>query len=116
MNSPIARIVFDCTNPERVTDFWASVTGYEKRMFANGEGYLKPAQEGIPAMMFMPVNSPKIVKNRVHVEINTQDLEADVAQLTELGANLVAQHREEGVTWAVMADPEGNEFCVVKFD
>jgi predicted enzyme related to lactoylglutathione lyase len=52
------------------------------------------------------------VKNRVHVDLVTDDREAEIARLVELGAKRGDDHAEFGHTWTVMSDPEGNEFCL----
>jgi hypothetical protein len=63
--------------------------------------------------MFAKVPEAKTAKNRVHPDVMTPDVEAEVARLIELGATRVAD-REYGYTWTVMTDPEGYEFCVAK--
>jgi hypothetical protein len=57
---------------------------------------------------------PKTVKNRVHVDLETDDREKETARLLELGATRGADHDEYGQSWTVMADPEGNEFCIAQ--
>jgi predicted enzyme related to lactoylglutathione lyase len=71
--------------------------------------------DGQPNLLFIKVPEGKAVKNRVHLDLvparDTRDQEA--ARLLELGAMLVADHRRpDGTGWVVLADPEGNEFCV----
>ena len=63
--------------------------------------------------MFLQVPEPKAAKNRMHPDLTTEDLPAEVARLTGLGATHLADHTEDGTTWATLADPEGNEFDVV---
>jgi hypothetical protein len=64
--------------------------------------------------MFVKTTEPKIAKNRIHLDVMASDPEAEVDRLVELGATRVADIEEYGYTWTVMADPEGNEFCVAK--
>ena len=64
--------------------------------------------------MFVKVPEPKIAKNRIHLDLMAPDPEAEVDRLVKLGATWVADLDEYGHTWTVMADPEGNEFCVAK--
>jgi len=65
-----------------------------------------------PRLLFNVVPEPKTVKNRVHLDLNVADMQAEVARLVGLGARKVKTFDENGETWTVMADPEGNEFCV----
>jgi predicted enzyme related to lactoylglutathione lyase len=117
--NPITRVVFDCKDPVKLADFWEAATGYTRAKLPPEEkGKIEviyhPDKIG-PMYMFHVNPDEKKVKNRVHVEFDTKDMDADVGRLTELGAKVVATHGEPGVSWTVMSDPEGNEFCVVKF-
>ena len=62
--------------------------------------------------MFARAPEPKTAKNRMHLDLMAHGVEAEVARLVDLGATRVADVAEYGFTWTVMADPEGNEFCV----
>ena len=61
--------------------------------------------------MFAKVPEPKVAKN-LHLDLMAPDPEAEVTRLVELGGIRIAEREEHGYTWTVMADPEGNEFCV----
>jgi hypothetical protein len=63
--------------------------------------------------MFLQVPEAKAVKNRCHPDLTAPDLAAEVDRLTALGATHLAEHTEDGTTWATLADPEGNEFVLV---
>jgi predicted enzyme related to lactoylglutathione lyase len=65
-----------------------------------------------PTMMFIKVPEPKSVKNRVHLDLDASDREAEVERLVGLGATVVHDKDEWGVRWTTLTDPEGNEFCV----
>ena len=68
-------------------------------------------------MLFIEVPEPKTVKNRLHLDLVPVDRprDAEVARLTALGAILVTDHRRpDGTGWVTLADPEGNEFCVLR--
>ena len=65
-----------------------------------------------PRFMFLKVPEPKAAKNRVHLDLGTADLDAEVARALELGATLVVHRQEYGITWSTFTDPEGNEFCI----
>ena len=66
-----------------------------------------------PGLIFVPVPEGKTVKNRLHIDLNPENQEAEVDRLIELGARRIDIGQGE-VTWVVMADPEGNEFCVLR--
>ncbi len=67
-----------------------------------------------PTWIFAKAPEPKTAKNRMHLDLTATDPEAEVARLVEMGATRVDDMEEYGYTWTVMADPEGNEFCVAK--
>jgi len=75
-----------------------------------------PWEEVGPGLVFVPVDEHKKVKNRLHIDIAphlSDDRAAEIARLLERGATLVNVGQEPDVTWSVLADPEGNEFCVL---
>jgi hypothetical protein len=67
-----------------------------------------------PTWMFAKVPEPKVAKNRMHPDLMAPDPEAEVTRLVELGGIRIAEREEYGYTWTVMADPDGNEFCVAR--
>ena len=67
-------------------------------------------------MMFIKVPEGKTSKNRMHLDLSAADREAEVQRLVALGATRGAEHDEQGIRWTVMADVEGNEFCVAPED
>jgi len=119
MTSRINHITFDCADPYALAGFWSQVLGYHEdpensNAPGDPEAFLAPADGG-PGLLFIIVPEPKSVKNRAHLDIMPTDRTRDeeVARLLGLGAVLVADHRRsDGTGWAVLADPEGNEFCV----
>jgi catechol 2,3-dioxygenase-like lactoylglutathione lyase family enzyme len=119
MTARIHHITFDCADPYALARFWGEVTGYREDAEnpnepGDPEGYLV-APEGGANLLFIAVPESKAVKNRVHLDLVPTDRtrEEEVERLLGLGASLVADHRRpDGTGWAVLADPEGNEFCV----
>lgn len=136
------QVTIDCTNPERLATFWASVLHYQIQGppsgFDSWEAFLEaqhippaewnnfsaivdPEQKG-PRIFFQRVPEPKTVKNRLHLDINASTevsgdearshLEATVQRLTELGAHELYRYSEHNEFWITIADPEGNEFCI----
>jgi len=67
---------------------------------------------GAPRLLFVQVPEEKLGKNRVHLDLLSDDRDKEVKRLTGLGASVVASHDESGESWTVMQDPFGNEFCV----
>lgn len=110
-------IVFDCADQQAVARFWAALLGYTVRAVADDAppdepiAILPPAGTGI-RIWFNRVPEPKVVKNRVHVDINLSD-DLDIDQLKRLGARPLREVRAHDGTlyWTIMADIEGNEFC-----
>jgi predicted enzyme related to lactoylglutathione lyase len=114
----IRSITVDCTDPYRQAQFWSEVTGWQ-------EDPDDPNNPGDPEggiitghginLLFIPVPEPKLVKNRMHLDLipTASSRDEEVARLLGIGATLVADHREpDGTGFVVLADPEGNEFCV----
>ena len=78
----------------------------------DGEWWLEPGGDS-PDILFLEVPESKTVKNRVHLDLRPDDQQAEVRRLTELGARQVDIGQGEQ-SWIVLADPEGNEFCVLR--
>ena len=125
-------IVFDCADAAPLARFWAAALGwqvapYEENELArlSAEGIDDPEDDpsvmveppedsGLPVLFFTEVPEAKEVKNRVHVDVTADGaIHDEVDRLTELGARLRNWGEGDGTTWAVMLDPEGNEFCVM---
>lgn len=121
----IRTITFDCTDPGVVGRFWELLLGWPLETTPDGSGAFDIGEafltnpRGGPNLLFQRVPEPKQVKNRVHLDLGptdrTRDLE--VKRLSAAGATVVGDHRNpDGTGWVVMADPEGNEFCVERSD
>ncbi len=118
MTSSIVSITLDCENAETLSAFWASTLGVSPDPDERGSGqFFQSIGRTIdgwvgPIMMFIKVPEGKSAKNRVHLDLNTDDRPAEVARLTGLGATVVHDMDEWGTVWTTLTDPEGNEFCV----
>jgi hypothetical protein len=117
MTARIRNVTFDCADPYVLAAFWSQVTGYqEDPEDRNQPGDPEAALVGQDHnLLFIAVPEAKTVKNRVHLDLMPTDRTRDqeVSRLLALGATLVADlRRPDGSGWAVLADPEGNEFCV----
>lgn len=110
----VTEVVIDCADHGRVVDFWRDALGYERREV--NEQYVAlvpPAREpGLPPLLFQKVPEPKVVKNRVHLDFRAEVMAHEVARLVGLGATVIAERSLGELRWTVLADPEGNEFCV----
>jgi hypothetical protein len=116
MTIAVRSITFDCQDPYRLALWWCSVLGVPPCPDdhpGDPEG-LCVLGDGRPTLLFEKVPEAKTVKNRVHIDLQAgSGRDDEVARLTGLGAGFVADHREpDGTGWVVLADPEGNEFCV----
>jgi glyoxalase superfamily protein len=117
----IRTITFDCAQWPPLLDFWSQVTGYGEdpdnpNAPGDEEGLLVSPDRAIQ-LLFIPVPEPKQVKNRIHFDLEPVDRsrDAEVERLLGIGAQLVDDRRnEDGTGWVVLADPEGNEFCVLR--
>ena len=124
MTSRVTEVSIDCHDPQRLAEFWCAVLGYEvldKREDLVEIGSWHPTPEAVlaqahaPTLVFAQVPESKSVKNRVHLDLSPIDRGQDeeVARLLALGARPV--DIGQGVQpWVVLADPEGNEFCVLR--
>jgi predicted enzyme related to lactoylglutathione lyase len=113
MTLRLGEIVIDCADHEVVVPFWLAAMGDYRRVDVNEQYVAVEPAVGRPALLFQKVPEPKVVKNRVHMDLRGESMAAEVARLTSLGATFIAERTlGEGVRWTVMADPEGNEFCV----
>ena len=108
-------IVLDCSDPEKLAEFWSKALGYTVTGFADQWGMLKGPREG-EVFLLQRVPEPKSGKNRMHIDVTAADIETKAKELAELGAQRLSADTvsQFGMTWIVMADPEGNEFCVCR--
>jgi predicted enzyme related to lactoylglutathione lyase len=106
-------LVLDCADPEALAPFWSAALGYTTLGGAGSYVLLVDQAKERPKLLLQRVDEPKPGKNRMHLDIESDDVEGEVARLEELGARRLEDPMEEhGSRWVVMADPEGNEFCV----
>jgi hypothetical protein len=105
-------VVVDCQDPERVAQFWSAALWLPLQGDEDGDRWLEPG-EGSPDLLFQEVPEGKVVKNRLHLDFRPDDQRREVARLIGLGAREKDIGQEE-VTWMVLADPEDNEFCVLR--
>ena len=106
-------IVIDCTDHDVLERFWTAALGWESRRLNEQYVAIIPPDRSQMAILLQKVPEPKVGKNRVHVDFAAEDMAVEVERLTALGATWIAERQLFGPPgWTVMADPEGNEFCV----
>jgi uncharacterized protein YndB with AHSA1/START domain len=108
---PIANITIDCHDPAQLAGFWAAAPGYVPAGGGRDWAVLEEPTGAGPRLLFLRVPEPKAGKNRVHLDLNVEDRQAAAARLIALGACHLRTVLE-GAGWLVLADPEGNEFCI----
>jgi predicted enzyme related to lactoylglutathione lyase len=111
--------LLDSTDPQRTADFWQAALGWRRTHEDDDDVVLEPPagspQDGVaPDLLFQRVPEGKTVKNRWHPDLRPKDQAAEVARLEALGATRADVGQGDDVSWIVMADPDGNEFCVLR--
>jgi len=120
--SPAIRIqclAVDSTDPPALAAFWSAALGWRQTYQDDDEVVLEPPagspEDGLsPDLIFLRVPEAKAGKNRLHLDLRPVDQAAEVARLEQLGARRVLVGQSADVTWVVLADPGGNEFCVLR--
>jgi catechol 2,3-dioxygenase-like lactoylglutathione lyase family enzyme len=118
MTLRIQCLCIDTADPAGLAAFWQSVLGW--RMDGEGDEVVLEPPEGSPEdgvapdLLFLRVPEEKAGKNRLHLDLRPKDQAAEVARLEGLGARRADVGQGSGVSWVVMADPDGNEFCVLR--
>lgn len=117
----IGYLVIDCEDPQAISKFWKSVLGWEvsyvDEIGAMLESNVKLENgEKFPPILFYKNPDQKSVKNRMHFDLQPDNQSLEVLRIEDLGGKRIeiGQSADPKTTWVVMADPEGNEFCVLK--
>jgi hypothetical protein len=105
-------VTIDCAEPKRLSEFWAALLDFNVEFDSEDEVAIEPRDGSQPTLLFIKVPDSKVAKNRIHLDLNPEDQAAEVRRAKELGAAEVDIGQKD-VTWIVMADPEGNEFCIL---
>jgi hypothetical protein len=108
----LGNVTLDCARPEHLAQFWAAALGFTIGYSSPYFVELNSPHPGDPRFLLIQVPEPRTTKNRMHIDLKTEAREAEVARLVSLGATQGETHTEFGIVWTVMADPEGNEFCI----
>ncbi|GAA4893840.1 putative enzyme related to lactoylglutathione lyase [Stackebrandtia albiflava] len=121
MASRISELVLDCVDPERLAAFWSEVLGYVE-FDRDPDGSIEIGPPGVgfggaqPTLVLSPSRDPRRGKLRLHIDVNPTDRDADeeLERLRGLGARPVDVGQTGTERWHVLADPEGNEFCLLR--
>ncbi|MGY4541002.1 putative enzyme related to lactoylglutathione lyase [Arthrobacter sp. UYNi723] len=119
MNLRIQAVSIDSTDPKVPADFWEKALGWRRTYEVEDEIVLEPPAgspaDGVsPDLLFLKVPERKELKNRLHLDLRPDDQAEEVQRLEALGASRIFVGQGPEVTWVVMADPDGNEFCVLR--
>lgn len=107
-------VVVDASDAARLARWWAEVLDYRIAYEDSAETHIKPAGSAAPALTFVTVLEPKTSKNRLHLDLDPDNQAGEVERLVNMGARRVDIGQGDDITWVVLADPEGNEFCVLR--
>jgi len=109
-------IVVDCSDLERSARFWCGVLGYTASPTSGLYRTLTPESGVGIEVLLQRVPDVKGQKNRLHLDLRTPDLDAEVRRVLDLGATLLTSEpvTEDGWSWHILGDPDGNEFCVLQ--
>ena len=118
MASRISEICINCADPDTMAKFWSAAIGYPE-IERDEVGVAIMGAPNVPSMLFVRTNDvggpPKTGRNRLHIDLSPtdRDQDAEVGRLESLGARRI-DVGQGAPSWVVMADPEGNEFCVLR--
>ena len=119
MSIRIQCLCVDTADPAELAGFWQAALGWHRTFEEDDEVVLEPPEGSredgvVPDLLFLRVPDVKSGKNRLHLDLRPEDQAAEVARLESLGARRVGVGQGDDVSWVVMADPDGNEFCVLR--
>jgi hypothetical protein len=104
--------IVDARDPGALGQWWRDALGWVVVNDDPEEYEIRPTADRLPGLLFVRVDAPKTAKNRLHLDFRPDDRDAEVARLVELGATR-ADIGQGDQSWVVLADPEGNEFCIL---
>jgi catechol 2,3-dioxygenase-like lactoylglutathione lyase family enzyme len=110
----VGMITFDTTDASTLAAWWARQVGGAVQ--DNADGWFATVTTDGPTLAFQRVPDPTPGKNRIHVDLTVEDRAAATTTLVADGAQHVADHEHDGFRWTVLADPEGNQFCIAQAD
>jgi predicted enzyme related to lactoylglutathione lyase len=109
----VTTVMHDTDDLDGAVAFWTRVLGLEVKYKDDTYAYLNGLREGGPHLAFQRVPEPRVGKNRLHLDIEVEDRDLFSEWVVELGGAVIEEHDRPGwPIWIVMADPQGNEFCI----
>ena len=108
----IGSVVINAEDAGALAGFWSELLGVEVAADHGPFIWLKPQREGGISLAIQQVPDPTPGRRRLHLDTHVGDMDAAVARILELGGSHLEDHEIEGFSLKVMADPEGNEFCI----
>jgi len=116
VTSELHAVIVDAADPRRLAEFWGAMLGYKVVYDSPEEVAIKKPDDSGLEVLFGKAPDTKSVKNRIHFDLVPSNQVAEVERALSLGAEHVdiGQADDPEVTWTVLADPEGNEFCILK--
>ena len=120
-NLKIQCLTIDCKNPRELAEFWVKVLGWTVTHENENESFIERTVNGevspdYPDILFLRTPDEKVIKNRLHLDLRPNNQEEEVNRVLALGAKKIeiGQSEDSSTTWVVLADPEGNEFCILR--
>jgi hypothetical protein len=115
MGMRFTEICIDARDIHALSSWWSTVLGWPAEPTDDGDVALRAPAGAGPDLLFLAVPDDKVVKNRIHFDFTPDDQQAEVDRVLDLGARRVDIGQGEQ-SWVVLADPEGNEFCILAAD
>jgi hypothetical protein len=114
MAARFTELVVDAVDPDALAEFWSAVLGWPAHVDQDGDVEIADPSGALPTILFARVPEPKTIKDRLHIDVSPVgcDQQEELARLLDLGARPVDVGQGD-VSWVVLADPEGNEFCLL---
>jgi hypothetical protein len=107
------QVIVNAADPRALGRWWADALGWVVVEESAEEFEIRPSEDRLPGLLFVPVPERKSGKNRLHLDFRPDDQDAEVARLLAHGARRADVGQSEDHPWVVLTDPEDNEFCVL---
>lgn len=108
----VGSVVINVIDIDRAKQFWTALLGVEVAREFPGFAWLERQHDAGIVVALQQVDGPKHGRNRVHIDTGVADLDEGQRRIEEIGGSLVEEQEVQGYRWRIMADPEGNEFCI----
>jgi predicted enzyme related to lactoylglutathione lyase len=115
MAARFTELIVDAVDPHALAKFWSEVLGWPSHVDQDDDVVIADPSGALPTILFNRAPEPKTVKNRLHIDVSPMgcDQQEELARLLDLGARPIDIGQDEP-SWIVLADPEGNEFCLLR--